>query len=341
MSTTTMGSTSLAAGSPLEALERWSDHPCAFLALNAETRAFHAHGLRGFIAYRPCGGWLFTLGGVFAPKDEQAALLDAFRAFAKAERKKICALQLRPDDIALWREAGFRVNQLGTSYTVELDRFTTKGSKFMQLRNKVNRARKEGVKVFELGADRPRTAAITEQQNALTAEWLESKGRWKKLLDFMVGETGGAHDGLRRTFVAMKDERLLAFVTYVPAWGRLAGVLHDLSRRVPDAPPGVMELVNTTAIERFKAEGVGHLNFGLTPFAGVSDETDDVPGKSAAVSWLLRKLATHGSAVYPAQTQVAYKLKWDPTVIVPEYFAFEGRFKLGCLFRLLVLTRSI
>lgn len=333
--------TTLAVQSPVEALERWSDHPCAFLALNKETRAFHAHGLRGFIAYRPAGGWLFQLGGVHAPRDEQGALLAAFRAFARAERKKLCALQLRPDDVPLYSEAGFRVNQLGTSYTVDLERFTTKGSKFMQLRNKVNRARREGVVVAELGVDRPRTPAIDEQLAALTAVWLESKGRYKKLLDFMVGETGGPHDGLRRTFVAMKEDRVLAFVTYVPAWGALPGLLHDLSRRVPDAPPGVMELVNATAIERFQREGVRNLNFGFTPFVGVGDATDNVPGRSAAVSWLLRKLATHGGAVYPAQSQAAYKLKWDPTIVTPEYFAFEGRFKLGCLFRLLVLTRSI
>jgi phosphatidylglycerol lysyltransferase len=336
-----MNFTTLATGTRLEALERWSDHPCAFLALNEETRAFRAPGLRGFIAYRPCGGWLFQLGSPFAPDEDRAALLEAFRGFAGAERRKVCALQLRPGDVELYREAGFRVNQLGTSYTVELERFTTKGSRFMQLRNKVNRARKDGVKVAELGVDLPRAPAITGQQDALTARWLESKGRHRKLLDFMVGETGGAHDDLRRTFVAMKDERLLAFVTYVPAWGELGGVLHDLSRRVPDAPPGVMELVNTTAIDRFKAEGLRHLNFGLTPFVGVGDATDRIPGRSAAVSWLLRKLAVHGGAVYPARSQAAYKLKWDPTVIVPEYFAFEGRFELGCLFRLLVLTRSI
>ena len=42
---------------------------------------------------------------------------------------------------AAMHAAGFRVNQLGRSYTLDLGRFTTAGTRFMQLRNKVNRAR--------------------------------------------------------------------------------------------------------------------------------------------------------------------------------------------------------
>jgi lysylphosphatidylglycerol synthetase-like protein (DUF2156 family) len=326
---------------PREALERYADHPSAFLALNRETQAFTIPSSSGFIAYRPCGGWLFQIGGVFAPPAERTRLLDAFRAFARRERKRICAIQLRPEDAELYREAGFRVNQLGTSYTVDLGRFTTKGTRFMQLRNKVKRAQREGIVVLELGVDAPREPALLEQLDAITAEWLASKGRFKKLLEFMVGELGGAHDDLRRTFVAAKDGRVLAFVTYVPAWGNATGFMHDLSRRRSDAPPGVMELVNMTALERFQTEGARHLHFGLTPFVGITDETERFSNHSALVSWFLRKLAIHGKAVYPAQSQVAYKMKWDPQVLVPEYFAFEGRFRLGCLLRLLLLTRSI
>ncbi|HZV01265.1 MAG TPA: DUF2156 domain-containing protein [Planctomycetota bacterium] len=326
---------------PFEVLAEYSDHPSAFLALNKETRHFTTPTTRGLIAYRPCGGWFFQMGSVFAPEEDRGRLLEAFRAFARLEGKRICALQLRPEDAELYRASGFRVNQLGTSFTVDLAKFQTKGTRFMQLRNKVKRARREGLEVVELGADRPRTPGIEAQLARLTDEWLRSKGRFKKLLDFMVGELGGEHEDARRTFVALKGDDVHAFVTYVPVWGRLKGVMHDLSRRRPDAPPGAMELINVTAIERFQQEGLGHLNFGLTPFVGCGEETDRIPGRSAAVSWLLAKLARHGSVVYPAQSQAAYKMKWDPTILVPEYFAFEGRFRLGCLFRLLVLTRSI
>lgn len=327
--------------SPVALLERFSSHPSAFLALNRETRHFTTPHLEGLIAYRPCGGWLFQLGSIFAAPDDQARLFEAFRAFARIEGKRICALQLRPEDVPLYRDAGFRLNQLGTSFTLDLELFETKGARFMQLRNKVKRAKREGVSVAELGVDRPRSEAVERQLEEITAAWLAGKGRSKKLLDFMVGELGGEHGALRRTFVALRGEEVLGFTTFVPAWGRLEGVMLDLSRRTPDAPPGVTELVNVTAFERFQKEGVRHMSFGLTPFVGLSDATDSVAGRSGVVSWILRFLAKHGGAVYPAASQAHYKEKWNPTILVPEYLAFEGRFRLGCLLRLLLLTRSI
>lgn len=324
----------------IDVLARRSDHPSAFLALNRETRHFRLDGVDGLIAYRPCGGWLFQIGSVFAPAGDRAPLLDAFRAFARRERKRVCALQLRTDDVALYRAAGFRLNQLGLSYGLDLARFSLAGSRFMQLRNKIKRARRDGVIVEELGVEAPRDAAAWVELDAITRAWLASKGRGKKLLEFLIGELGAPDDLARRVFVARKDGRAIGFVSYVPAWGARAGVLHDISRRLPDAPPGVMELVNATAIERFRDEGLAHLSFGLTPFVGLSPELDAIEGRSRFVSWLLATLERRGQAIYPARSQAAYKLKWEPRA-EPEYFAFEGRFRLSCLVRLLILTRSI
>ena len=96
--------------------------------------------------------------------------------------------------------------------------------------------------------------------------WLENKG--KKELDFMVGEVGGPDDHDRRIFLVLDgSENPVAFISYVPVWGsERPGYLHDLTRRIPDAPSGAMELCNAEAIARLRAEGVKYLHFGFTPF---------------------------------------------------------------------------
>jgi hypothetical protein len=37
----------------------------------------------------------------------------------------------------------------------------------------------------------------------------------------------------------------------------------------------------------------------------------------------------YGEAVYPARTQLAYKQKWAPDLVLPEYLAFDGPADIG------------
>lgn len=325
----------------LDTLLRWADHPSALLVLNADTRHFVAPGLPGLVGYREAGGWAFVLGGPFGPAEARPALLEAFRAFARGRGRRVVAVQVRPADVPLWRQAGFRLNQLGTSFSLDLARFTLRGQAFMQLRNKVKRARRAGVEVVEAGREVARDDALWAALDEVTRAWLTTKGRAAKLMTFLVGEAGAPAQTWRRVFVARQGGRPVGFVTYVPAPGQRPGWHHDLSRRTPDAPPGVMELLNVTAIERVRDDGAAWLHFGLTPLVGLEAEAGLGGGGSAFASWFLRLLGAHGEAVYPSRGQAAYKRKWGPVDEVPELFAYEGRYRLGSAVRLLQVTRAI
>ncbi len=172
--------------------------------------------------------------------------------------------------------------------------------------------------------------------DGISAAWLAAKG--KKEIEFMIGELGSADDRERRIFVARdRSGRLAGFVTYVPVWGRHSGFLHDLSRRLPDSPVGTMELINAAAMERFQEERVQYLHFGFTPFIVQGQEPATA---SRVLSKLIDLLARRGHAIYPAQTQVSYKMKWGPDLVETEYLA--GRpLALRAVLDLLLLTRSL
>ena len=297
--------------------------------MNRQTEYFTVSGLDGLIAFRPAGRrHVVQFGDVFAAPDQRDELLKSFVQFAAARRRRIVTVQLGASDAELYSRRGFTVNQLGASYARSLDGFSLSGKRFVQLRNKISRAKRAGIVVDEVGNGGSPGDGL-EGLAAIDRKWLHSKGRHVKELAFMVGELGGPAGHLRRLFVASNEAgEVVAYVSFAPVYGTRSGWLHDLSRRDPDAPPGVLELVVVTAVDRFRSEGAPYLHFGFTPFTSL-DAGHEVPGHSPLVSRAVRLLAERGSAMYPAATQLAYKEKWGLDLIQPEYIAFQGRMTPG------------
>jgi hypothetical protein len=313
------------------------DHPSGYLALSRRNRMFVAPGIAGFIAYRKQGKHLWLFGGVHARPGEAGALLDRFLEFATGNRYRVAAVQVRESQVDLFASRGFTVNQLGSTYAVSLKDFSLSGSQKMQLRNKIHKARRLGLKVVELGKDVPRDASWFARLDEISRGWLAAKG--KKELDFMVGELGGPEDHDRRIFLVVDaSEKPIAFVSYVPVWGKdRPGFLHDLTRRIPAAPSGAMELCNAEAIDRLRAEGVRYLHFGFTPFIVDAAEGEaSSPLFTRIILWLRK----HGQRIYPADSQAAYKMKWGTDVVEREYVAVRP-ISLRAVFDLLLLTRSV
>jgi lysylphosphatidylglycerol synthetase-like protein (DUF2156 family) len=319
-----------------EQASRVMDHPSGFLAFSPRNRFFTLDAQPGFIAYREGGRHCVAFGGVHAPPESRAVLLDAFLEMARARRRRVMAVQLRGNQAPLFASRGFTVNPLGSSFAITLRGFTLAGTKKMKLRNKIKRAKGEGLIVQELGRELPRNEASFERLREISALWLKAKG--KKELEFMIGELGGVGDSERRVFLVSDAQGLgQAFITYVPAWGERPGVLHDLTRKRPDAPVGALELCNAFALERFVAEGIPHLHFGFTPFI-VEPKPPD--GASRLLHWFVLQLRRRGQFIYPADTQASYKLKWGTDVVEQEFVAARP-LSLRSVVDLLLLTRAV
>lgn len=316
------------------------DNPSAFLALNRGNVRFTEPGRTGLVVYRPAGRYLMQFGGPFAPDTDYDALLTGFIDHAAARRRRIVAVQLQRHDAERYARHGFAVNQIGASYAVHLPDFSLRGGRFMRLRNKVSRAFRSGLTVTETGAGQAAREQAARELAQLDRLWLRGKGRHARPLRFLVGEHDGPLQARRRLFVGRIADRPVGYITYSPVYGGRPGWLHDLSRRHPGAPPGVMEAINVTAIEHFTAERVLWLHFGFTPFVGL-DPASAVDTEHRWVGRIISYLSRHGERLYPASTQLAYKEKWGPHVVLPEYIAFHRRPRLGAVWRLARVTNAV
>ncbi len=296
-----------------------AENPSAFLALNQGNSYFSLQGRPGYIVYRIAGDYAVQFGGPFAPAGTYAGLLRGLRDFVRHSQRKLVSVQLQRSDAEIYAEHGFTVNQVGASYAVSLPGFSLRGTKFMQLRNKISRAFRAGLTVHE--------STVSEWSGAiheLDSIWLNGKGEHARQLEFLVGQHGGEMQGHRRLFVGVLGGELAGYISYSPVYGSRSGWMHDLSRRRPGELPGVMEAINKTAIDTFRSGQAGWLHFGFTPFTSL-DGAFELPAHSPGFQQFMHLLWEHGEAVYPARTQLAYKQKWAPDLVVPEYVAFDGR----------------
>jgi lysylphosphatidylglycerol synthetase-like protein (DUF2156 family) len=243
-------------GSALEVLRRHANHSSAALALNHDTTHFRVPDVDGVIAYRLAGRrQVVQIGSVYAAAADQDRLFAAFHAWAGQLRRRICAVQLTAADLPMYGAAGYRLGQLGASYSVALDGFGLTGRKFEKVRNKIARARRAGITVVELGVDHPYDERIATRLDELDAHWLAGKGRHAKRIEFMVGERDRPGSEFRRLFMACSGGEPVAYVSYAPAFGAEPGWLYDLTRRDPRSAPGVVELIFVEALQRFQREG--------------------------------------------------------------------------------------
>ncbi|HEX8742773.1 MAG TPA: DUF2156 domain-containing protein [Thermoleophilaceae bacterium] len=338
----TAGARQDAAGDAVAILRRHAEHPSSFLAINDETRHFTVPTIDGLVAYRPAGRrHVVQLFGPIAAPDQRAELMRAFRGWARSEGRRITALQLTHEEGPAFVDDGFSVNQLGSSYSIDIESFSLRGTRFMKLRNKLSRSRRLGVVVDELDPAQASEPAVARELADIDATWLRAQGRLAKEMTFLVGERAGRGAPFRRVAVARHEGRITAYVTFSPCFGSRPGWLCDLTRRRPGSPPGVIELIVHTMVERLKDEDCRWLHLGMTPFAGLSPEHELPRGSSRAAARFGALLAEHGGAIYPTKAQEQFKVKWAPQVVEPEYVAFERGPNVGAIWQLMRVTRAI
>ena len=319
----------------LSALQRYADNPSAFLALNEGNEYFRAASLDGYVCYREHGKRWIQFGGPFTEQATRAQLQRGFLDHAHASGRRVVGVQLQRADAELFAEMGLTVNQVGASYAVELASHSLRGKKFVRLRNKISRALRAGLEIEV--ADPEVVAGDIEH---IDRRWLHEKGKHTKELSFLIGEIGGPWQPLRKLFVGRIAGEPIAYISYAPVFGSRPGWLHDLSRRMPDCPPGVMEAINAHAIDHIKERDAAWLHFGFTPFTTL-DDSYRLPTVSNAAAKIITLLAEHGDRVYPAKSQLEYKLKWNPTAVLPEYFAFDGGISPRSLWSVLRVTNIV
>lgn len=302
-------------------LEAWvkeyGTNSSSYVLLEGSKHYFTSPYVNGFIAYQISAGVVVIGGDPVCPAGNAHLLLEEFlRAMAG---RPVCAYQVTPEMLAAFRRAGFRDIQIGNEAIFDLTRFTLSGGPMELVRAATNKARREGVKIFEhhpfaLGAEE-----INKELCAVSAEWLQAKGNHE--MGFLLGSLMLERRSAKRYFVARSAARIEGFIVCEPIYGR-NGYYLDCTRRRVDAIRGTMELLTAEIFRALRDEGYEIGSMGLAPLAKLDD-----PDLSShpRLTRLMQFAYDRVEGAYDFKHLYRYKAKYHPHAWERRYLCFNQR----------------
>lgn len=284
----------------------------AFFALLSD-KAYHFTSGGSVVAYLVKGRVALALGDPIGPDQDLSAAIAEFVEYCKRRDWEPAFVQVLPEGLPSYEQAGFAQLGLGDEAVVMLADFSLKGKKRQNLRTALNKLSKLGYRL-ELH-EPPLEPGLIRQLKLVSDTWLTSVNGQEK--GFSLGWFAEDYVGNARVMACHDPEGgVVAFANLVPEYQRNEWTI-DLMRHLPDAPPGTMDALFVELFERARQEGVESFSLGLSPLAGVGSDPDDpLPEK------VLRYIYENMNQFYNFQGLHRFKEKFDP-LWSPRYLIYR------------------
>jgi lysylphosphatidylglycerol synthetase-like protein (DUF2156 family) len=327
-----------------ELMRAYGSNSLAFFGQAPQNSHFLAPDGAGLVHYRLVNKVAVVLGDPVCALETGEQVTQSFLDVCARHHWRVAFYQASPAYLATYHALRLRAWKMGEEAMLFPQTFTLQGSAMANVRTSARRAERDGVSISWYDGVPP--SEVMQQLEHVSSAWLEHKagehaaetgfstGRLDELMksaeraDTIAHLSVPPHSSLRAvprfvTGVATTSAgTACAFVTFTPIYGGVTpetttpgnqssgqgwGWSLDLMRRVPDATPGVMELLLVRALERFQSCGAHVVSFGLVALADTGQEMTPVERK-------LVSLATDGLHLMEhRETLFNFKQKFQPS----------------------------
>ncbi|MDQ2800836.1 MAG: phosphatidylglycerol lysyltransferase domain-containing protein [Armatimonadota bacterium] len=285
----------------------------AWFAL-ADDKSYYFSPGGSLVAFAVSRRVCLALGDIIGPDGDRPAALAGFCEFCASNDWRPAFLAVEPDTLAEYQGAGFDALCVGHEAIVPVSDFSLAGGRNKDIRGRVARLTKLGYAAHLHEA--PLSDALLEELRAVSDEWLSLVQGGEKC--FSVGAFEA--DYIRRSPVMAvhgPNGAICAFANLYSEFQRNECTI-DLMRRCGDVENGTMEFLLVALFEYAKAQGYDTFNLGLSPLAGVGQQSGD-PARERA----LRYIFDHSQAFYNFKGLYKFKSKFHPEWS-PRFLVYPG-----------------
>jgi phosphatidylglycerol lysyltransferase len=326
-----------------ELMRAYGSNSLAFFGQAPQNSHFLAPDGAGLVHYRLVNKVAVVLGDPVCAPETGEQVTQSFLDVCARHHWRIAFYQASPASLATYHALRLRAWKMGEEAILSPQTFTLQGSAMANVRTSARRAERDGVSISWYDGVPP--SEVMQQLEHVSSAWLEHKagehaaetgfstGRLDELMksaeraDAIAHLSVPPHSSLRAvprvvTGVATTSAgTACAFVTFTPIYGEVTteviaigkqsemqewGWSLDLMRRVPDATPGVMELLLVSALERFRCYGAHVVSLGLVAMADTSQEMTPVERQ------LVRLVTDRLHLLENRETLFKFKQKFHP-----------------------------
>ena len=324
----------------------YGSNTLAFFGLALPNAHFLTPDREGLVNYQLTGNVAIVLGDPICSPERQREVTRTFLAFCRRQHWRVAFYQASSEHLTPYRSLKLRAFKIGEEAIINPQTFTLNGSAMANVRTSCRRAERDGIDISWYEGVPPSnvmrqlehvSSMWLEQKTGMQGMYASETGFSTGRLDDVT--TLAEH---AETFVASamssppiqndlprfvtgvattRSGKACAFVTFTPIYGTWIGETPgigtpdagpnwgwglDLMRRVPDAPPGVMDLLLVRAIERFRTRGASIVSVGMVAMADTRQET------TSAQQQLTRFVAHRLGLLETRGTLFNFKQKFHP-----------------------------
>jgi len=212
---------------------------------------------------------------------------------------------------------GFSVQKLGQEAIVDMENFKTSvvGNKyFRQIKNKFSKQSYS----FEV-LEPPHHQAVLDRLNTISDDWLSKGGRAER--GFAMGYYTNDYMQMCRIGVARDAANTIqAFVNILPTDFNKEEATYDLLRQSSKALSNVNDFMLINLIDKLSSDGYKKLNLGLSPLAGLKEETSK---EQTLVDNVLKFAYNNGDRFFSFSGLYRFKAKYEPSW-QDKYIVYKG-----------------
>ncbi|HEV2339676.1 MAG TPA: DUF2156 domain-containing protein [Patescibacteria group bacterium] len=251
-------------------LKNYGHDTLSYFHLQDERKYFFSPSGKSFLSFKVLNKVAVVATDPVGEPSELPLLFSSFLQYTTTWKLTPCFIGLSFAHTSFLEQSGLRITKIGEEAILSLHSFDRETLK-KKVKRAVRHIEERGVDIFFFSPSNL-PVSLREQIERVSQAWIQGKGGREKGFSMTLRRFPNARDTDCKIVVALKENIVLGYLCFAPAY-RTATVSLDQARRRKDAPNGLNEFLIVKSAEYFKSHGIKKVSLNFATFSNIAQRS--------------------------------------------------------------------